>query len=159
MANNFKFFFRSNSPYSNWYITKFVCSGNTYNCVEQYMMYQKAILMQDYEIAHKILFELEPRNQKNLGRKVKNYDNALWENKRFEIVKKGCKLKFDQNQSIKDKLLKHSGKIFVEASPYDRIWGIGFDEKNALQNINNWGNNLLGKVLTELVNEYNFKNK
>jgi ribA/ribD-fused uncharacterized protein len=50
-------------------------------------------------------------------------------------------------------LLENKGKTFVEASPYDKIWGIGYDVENAIENLNDWGQNLLGKILTELSNE------
>lgn len=60
------------------------------------------------------------------------------------------KAKFDQNPELKSLLLssEFDGKTFVEASPFDRIWGIGYDENHALQNISDWGENLLGKTLT-----------
>ena len=35
----------------------------------------------------------------------------------------------------------------MKASPYDRIWGIGFPAANAGVNTDNWGENLLGKAL------------
>lgn len=47
---------------------------------------------------------------------------------------------------LKDPAL--NGKFFVEASPFDRVWGIGYDQDHALQNQSNWGENLLGKTLT-----------
>lgn len=51
--------------------------------------------------------------------------------------------------------IKYKGKTFVEASPFDRIWGIGFGEENAPDDETLWeGMNLLGKVLTEIRDEY-----
>ena len=35
----------------------------------------------------------------------------------------------------------------MKASPYDRIWGIGFSAGKAGANRDDWGNNLLGKAL------------
>ena len=35
----------------------------------------------------------------------------------------------------------------MKASPYDRIWGIGFSAANAGANTDHWGENLLGKAL------------
>lgn len=63
--------------------------------------------------------------------------------------------KFHQNENLKKQLLdtKYDGKIFVEASPYDKIWGIGYKESEAEKNVDNWGENLLGKILTELRNQ------
>lgn len=48
---------------------------------------------------------------------------------------------------LKRQLLATGDKLLVEASPYDRIWGVGFGAANADQNRANWGLNLLGKAL------------
>jgi ribA/ribD-fused uncharacterized protein len=71
----------------------------------------------------------------------------------YELVKKGLREKFSQNIELKKILLSHKQFVIVEASPFDRIWGIGYGNKDAINNINNWGENLLGKILTELANE------
>lgn len=47
-------------------------------------------------------------------------------------------------------LLATGERELVEASPMDRIWGIGFAEKNAGANRHRWGQNLLGKALMEV---------
>jgi ribA/ribD-fused uncharacterized protein len=124
-----------------------------FNCGEQYMMYQKAITFGDNETANKILKELSPRKQKELGRQVKNFNPKVWDSLKYIIVKNGLTEKFNQNPEFKDYLLKYKGYVLVEASPYDRIWGIGFYDYEAIQNIDNWGENLLGKILTELAME------
>lgn len=149
----YKFFWNSDSYFSNWYKCKFIINGITFNCAEQYMMYQKAILFEDKHIARRILNEISPAEQKRLGREIKRFDYFIWNKVKKDIVKKGLYQKFVQNPKLKDYLLKHKGYIMVEASPYDRIWGIGYQENNALDNINNWGENLLGKILTELSQE------
>ena len=61
-------------------------------------------------------------------------------------------LKFSQNQNFKDFLLSTGDKILVEASPYDRIWGIGMLETdNRAENPLLWnGENLLGFALMEV---------
>ena len=62
-------------------------------------------------------------------------------------------LKYSQNEELKNLLLspKFEGKHYVESSPYDRIWGIGCGEREALDDGSNWnGQNLLGKVLDEV---------
>lgn len=153
MQVKYKFFWNSDSYFSNWYKCKFTVNGITFNCAEQYMMYQKAILFDDKHIARRILNEVSPAEQKRLGREIKKFDHFIWNNVKKDIVKKGLYQKFAQNPKLKDYLLKHKGYIMVEASPYDRIWGIGYQENNALDNINNWGENLLGKILTELSQE------
>ena len=151
--DSFVFFWGVNGPYgcfSNWYYSPIVDDRNNYNCVEQYMMYYKAIISSDFETAQKIIEEQDPRKQKALGRKVKNFNQNKWDNFKYKIVLNGVYLKCIQNQEIKHKLLDTENKIIVEASPYDEIWGIGFKEENALENIDDWGQNLLGKCLMEV---------
>ena len=96
-----------------------------------------------------------PRDQKELGRKVKNYNDKVWSEKRFELVKRGLKEKFLQNTSAREYLLHHSDKTIVEAASYDRVWGIGYgaDDPNLMKEKDNWGMNLLGKCLNEIASE------
>lgn len=49
--------------------------------------------------------------------------------------------------TLKRWLLATEERELVEASPMDRIWGVGFAEKNAGANRHRWGQNLLGKAL------------
>lgn len=151
MNNKYKFFFKS--KLGNWNITDFRVDGIRFNCGEQYMMYCKAMLFNDTETAFEIMYESEPMNHKDLGRKVKNFNPVVWDENKYDLVKTGLRAKFSQNPELKEYLLKFKGQIFVEASPFDRVWGIGYDADHALENINNWGENLLGKILTELSNE------
>jgi len=149
----YTFFYKTRSPFSNWHSSTFVDDqGIEYNCSEQYMMYQKAILFGDSETAEDILSAEQPREQKDLGRKVKNFDSKVWDSKAKEIVFDGCKLKFSQNPAMKKVLMETKGTLLVEASPYDRIWGIGLGEDDpAIHDPSNWnGLNWLGEVLTEL---------
>ena len=148
MEKKYTFFW--NGVFSNWYPSIFVVDGVKYNCGEQYMMYQKALLFGDLDVAEDILFEKDPKKQKALGRKVKGFDADKWNELSFDIMKKGLREKFEQNHLLKTKLLASKGRTLVEASPFDRIWGIGYDENNALANIDDWGENRLGKILTEL---------
>ena len=147
----YKFFWKS--KLSNWSPATFTVDNITYNCGEQYMMYQKALLFDDVEIAEQILNSNDPKEQQKLGRNVKNYVDEDWNKVRYQIVKYGLRQRFIQNPVQKQLLLDYKGYQFVEASPYDRIWGIGYNEYNALNHINDWGQNLLGKILTELSNE------
>ena len=66
----------------------------------------------------------------------------------------GNVLKFQQNPELKQKLLDTGDKEFVEASPKDKIWGIGLGEKRARETAEHrrtrWGLNLLGKVLGQV---------
>ncbi|EDQ91664.1 uncharacterized protein MONBRDRAFT_14693 [Monosiga brevicollis MX1] len=126
--------------------------GRTFSCVEQYMMYRKAILFGDAEYAEAIMEATTPREHKALGRHVRNFDEETWKAHRREIVRSGVLLKFAQNPELKAELLSHPAHtVFVEASPRDRIWGIGLDVKNpACHDPQKWrGLNLLGQALTE----------
>jgi ribA/ribD-fused uncharacterized protein len=152
--NNIKYLFFWNGIFSNWYPSIFVVDNIEFNCVEQYMMYMKAMTFNDISTAQTILNTNHPKKQKELGRSVKNYDDNVWSNIRYETVKKGLREKFIQNPPIKEYLLKYYGYEFVESSPVDRVWGTGYIDHKCIENIDNWGSNLLGKMLTELSDEF-----
>jgi ribA/ribD-fused uncharacterized protein len=141
---------------SNFYRTNFSSEGLEFHSVEQYMHYKKAKLFKDEEIAEQIMLEKTPLATKRLGRKVKNFDPSIWNENKKNIVKYGVLLKFKQNKEISEKLLNTQSLILVEAAGgrnADRIWGIGYTAKLALENKDNWGENLLGKILMEVRNE------
>lgn len=135
--------------YSQWFITKFIDQdGIEFNSSEQYMMYKKAELFGDEKTAKMILEEKSPREIKKYGRLVANFNSRTWDAKKEDIVVRGNVHKFMQNPDILYRLITDGEKAsFVEASPYDAIWGIGFNERNALGSIEQWGLNLLGKCL------------
>ena len=110
--------------FSQWFEIDFEVEGYKYNCAEQYMMAQKAWLFKDIEIFSKILDATDPKEIKSLGREVKNFDPKKWNEHKFEIVVKGNLGKFGANKELKNFLLSTGDKILVEASPYDKIWGI-----------------------------------
>jgi len=64
-------------------------------------------------------------------------------------------LQFSQNKKLKEHLYSTIGKILVEASPYDRVWGIGLtqDDEMAWSRATWQGKNLLGYALTEVRDE------
>jgi len=148
-----KYLFFWGGWFSNWAPTEFTVNGVKYNCGEQYMMAEKARVFEDYDIMNQIFNETSPMTQKALGRKVKNFDPQKWGVVKYDIVKKGLREKFIQHPESKQYLLEHNDCVIVEASTEDRIWGIGYHESNALENIENWGENLLGKIITELTKE------
>jgi len=152
MNQQYHFFWQAQSVFSNWYAYDFDHNGIWFNCAEQAMMFEKAIAFDDKETAKEILRTNNPRDQKALGKQVKRFNSETWDSVKYETVKSILRSKF-QSQMMQNYLLKYKGLTFVEASPYDRIWGIGFTESDALPNIANWGENLLGKMLTEISNE------
>lgn len=89
---------------------------------------------------------------KKLGRKVRNYDDSIWKEKRYDVVVKGNIAKFSQNEKLRSFLLSTGSKILVEASPKDTIWGIGLEESSpdALSPRKWQGENLLGFALMEV---------
>jgi ribA/ribD-fused uncharacterized protein len=143
-----------NACFSQWYSCSFVdpVLNVEFTSAEQYMMHEKALIFGDLEIADQILATNNVDMIKRLGRRVKNFDSALWDINKFKIVVNGNYLKFSQNFYIKRKMLSYGPPVvkFVEASKHDRIWGIGYDEATALQNRDNWGLNLLGKALSQV---------
>ncbi len=135
--------------------TPFIENHITYQTAEHYMMAKKALLFNDQRIFEKILTKESPKDVKDLGRQIQNFDAEIWDAHKFDIVKQGNLLKFSQNEALKSFLLQTKGKILVEASPVDAIWGIGLAEDNANALIpKNWkGLNLLGFALMEVRDE------
>ncbi|MBR2416813.1 MAG: NADAR family protein [Bacteroidaceae bacterium] len=140
------------SCFSQWYDVYFVVDGLSYHTTEQYMMASKARLFGDEETLKEIMGAESPREYKKLGRKVKGFDAIIWNEKRLDIVVEGNKAKFSQNPALKEFLLATGDAILAEASPYDKIWGIGMDEKTAAAGrVEDWrGENLLGCALMEV---------
>lgn len=152
-TRSFIFFWRQTEMYgvfSQWYMSDFSDGEKIYNCAEQYMMYHKSIIMGDFETAELILKEKNQKRIKDLGRCVKNFNEQLWNDNKYDVVLRASLLKFGTNEELK-KILLGTNEILVEASPYDDIWGIkmGVDDKN-IMNPNCWkGENLLGFALME----------
>lgn len=120
---------------------------------EQYFMYVKAIVFGDYDTAEKILKTKNPKTAKQLGREVKNYDDSVWNEMRYKVMVDANKAKYSQNPDLKKLILSEEfkDKGYCEASPIDRIWGIGLAQDNPLaDDETKWrGQNLLGKALNE----------
>ena len=144
-----KYVFFWNGIYSQWYPCDFYIDGYEYTCTEQWMMHQKALLFGDELTARKIMQTDIPKEQKQLGRQVKNFNSEIWQKSCVGIVYKGNLAKFSQNESLKSQLLLTGDKMIVEASPYDQIWGIGLSENDpGIENPINWkGQNLLGLAI------------
>lgn len=141
-----------NGYLSNWYLAEFIVDGIKFLSMEQYMMYEKALLFQDQEAAAKILQTDNVAEIKALGRTVQHFDDKIWIKIREEIVYKGVREKFRQNPALAEKLEKTGKEIIAECAVKDRIWGIGLsmnDENRYC--IERWrGQNLLGKILMQV---------
>lgn len=139
-------------PFSQWAPSKILIDGVIYNCCEQYMMAQKALLFNDIEAHNNIMKEQQPYLQKALGRKVTNFDKDRWEAVAKHVVFRANLAKFTQNKYYYDALMATGETLLVEASPEDKIWGIGLhqDDPRALDP-NQWlGTNWLGEVITHV---------
>ena len=116
------------------------------------MMFQKAILFGDNQTAMQILKTSNPRKQKQLGREIQGFNQSTWDEEKKSIVYKGNYLKFTQNAELLEILLTTQGTLLVEASPTDKIWGVGMEfDTPELYIPSKWkGENLLGFILTQL---------
>ena len=143
---------------SNWHPCRFTVDRDgrelEFFNSEQYFMYEKAVVFGDEETAEKILQKgKNPKTAKQLGRQVKNYDDNVWKQVRYQIMVYANMHKYLQNKDLRELLLNPEldGKKWVEASPLDGIWGIKCDEATAKDDESNWnGENLLGKALNEV---------
>jgi ribA/ribD-fused uncharacterized protein len=140
---------------SQWWMSRFEVNGVVYSCTEQYMMAEKARLFGDQEMLEAIMKAKHPKEMKAYGRAVAGYDDAKWNEASYGIVKVGNWAKFSQNEELKKYLLGTGKRILVEASPRDRIWGIGMGKSNPdAECPPKWrGKNKLGFVLTEVRDE------
>jgi conserved hypothetical protein, ribA/ribD-fused len=126
---------------------------------EQMFMWFKAVFFGDDEMAEKILQSQTPQEARDLGQLVRNYNDEKWDKVRVDRMRTAVRYKFYQNEDLRKRLMdtKYEGKTFVEASYYDRIWGVGYNENDAPDHVDNWGRNELGKILTDLRNEFKAK--
>jgi len=142
---------------SNFYKTIFTDKdGIKYNCSEQYFMYHKCKIFDQKNniLLETIITETSATKIKKYGRQVQNFNDIFWKEKRYNIMLEALRLKFNQNEIIKQKLLETKPKILYEASKNDRIWGIGYYDKDAMQiDKSKFGENLLGNALMEIRSE------
>jgi ribA/ribD-fused uncharacterized protein len=122
-----------------------------FRSAEHYMMWRKARLFADDETADRVVAAGHPRDAKMLGRGVRGFDEQTWIEHRYAIVVDASTAKFGQHPPLRDFLLGTGERVIVEASPTDRIWGIGLaasDERAA--DPAQWrGLNLLGFALMQ----------
>lgn len=138
--------------FSQWYPSPFTIDNIAYKTAEHWMMAHKAKLFGDHQIFEQIINADKPGAAKELGRQIKGFDEAIWNENKFEIVRTGNIHKFRTNPKLKQFLVNTGDRIIVEASPNDIIWGIGISQDaKGVENPHTWrGQNLLGFALMEV---------
>lgn len=148
------FFYYGDDIYSNFYRSAFTMAGVEFFCSEQAFMWAKAVYFRDYAVANDIANvdptpHRAPFDCKMLGRKVRPYDEEMWNKVRYEIMCSVLMEKFKQNPVLAEMLLATDDRVLVEASPTDLIWGVGLAADHPdIHNPLKWrGLNLLGNAL------------
>ncbi|MBL1108103.1 NADAR family protein [Streptomyces sp. 5-8] len=136
---------------SQWWPSPFAVDGVRYATAEHWMMAGKARLFGDAEAERRVLAAEHPAEAKKAGRLVRDFDQETWERERFRIVVEGSVHKFAAHADLGRFLLNTGDRVLVEASPVDRIWGIGLsaDDAAAAEPERWQGLNLLGFALME----------
>ena len=147
---NIAFFWKINEGngwMSNWSPHSFKENGVEFKTAEHYLMYRKALTMGDTKSAVDILEAKHPALVKSIGRHVKNWDESKWKLSRTSIMIQALRLKVEQNPVLKTKLMCTGDIVIAEASPTDKIWGIGCSKSDPRAcDPKQWpGDNLLGK--------------
>ncbi|MFD7337774.1 NADAR family protein [Streptomyces violascens] len=139
------------SCFSQWWPSRFVVDAVEYATAEHWMMASKARLFGDAEAERAALTAANPALAKKAGRLVRGFDEAVWRRERYGIVLAGSLHKFGQDEALRAYLLGTGNRVLVEASPLDRMWGIGLaaDAPEADDPARWRGLNLLGFALTE----------
>ena len=138
--------------FSQWWPAEFSLEGQTYATAEHYMMAEKARLFDDHATLDAILRCDHPAKAKKLGRTVVGFDQEVWERERWDVVVRGNLAKFSSHPKLLEFLLGTGQRVLVEASPHDRVWGIGLTASDAgAADPEQWdGENLLGFALMEV---------
>ncbi|SER78940.1 hypothetical protein SAMN05216188_115198 [Lentzea xinjiangensis] len=137
---------------SQWWPCTFVADGREFPSAEHYMMWRKALLFDDHAVAERVLAARTPAEAKALGREVSGFSEPVWAAARLEVVVEGNLAKFGQDPALRSYLLSTGSRVLVEASPQDRVWGIGLaaSDPRAADPASWLGLNLLGEALMEV---------
>lgn len=141
----------ASSCMSQWWPAAFTVDGTAYATAEHWMMAAKARLFDDAEAERQVLAADDPSLAKKAGRLVRGFDEEIWKRERFAIVVEGSVHKFTAHPDLREFLLGTGDRVLVEASPMDRVWGIGLAaDTEAAMDPERWrGANLLGFALME----------
>jgi ribA/ribD-fused uncharacterized protein len=155
------FVFFWGGTFSQWAPSNFVIDGIKYVTAEQYMMAKKALVFKDQEAYDQIMASKHPREQKAIGRRVKNFNADVWSVISREVVYQANYAKFTQNPEMREELMATGGLEIVEASPEDKIWGIGLHETDPRAwDKSTWeGTNWLGEAIMKVREQLRFEEK
>lgn len=159
LTDKYVLFFTGKDIYSNFYKKEFIHQGIRFKWAEQAIMYRKARLFGASQIAEQILHAKTPNECKALGRsRAIPFDEVVWEENKMQIFKQILYDKF-KTSPLREQMLSTCDRKFVEASPYDKIWGVGLSEDDPrVLDEKNWkGQNLLGQCLDSVKFELNKK--
>lgn len=152
-------FYRPDNDYgcfSNWYESVFKYAGKSYCHVEQFMMYHKVMMFGREDLGEQIMSTKDPHTCKKIaGQRFPEFNQEIWEETCYHIVKRGIKAKFSQNEKILQILLDTGDALLAECSKVDKKWGIGLDIKDSHCSVpSRWnGKNYLGRILMEVRDE------
>ena len=132
--------------FSNFY----PINGNPSFTSEKIYMVAKATCFRDNDALHKLRESTTPKTSKAIGRTIVGFNDEVWDKIKVSSMMLALQVKFNACSEFRDALRASGNLTLVEASPVDRVWGIGFPEETAFANIDKWGENLLGKCLMEL---------
>ena len=140
---------------SQWWPAAFEVDGQRFASAEHWMMWRKARVFDDHDVAGRVLEAATPAEAKKLGAQVRGFDSATWAAERFAVVVAGNRAKFGQHPDLAGFLRGTAPQVLVEASPVDRIWGIGLaaDDPHATDPASWPGLNLLGFALMQVRDE------
>ena len=150
-SDEFTYFWGKEGVFSNFYPKSFMFHGARVYTSEQAFMMLKAKEFGDMKTYKQLLSAKHPAHAKSLGRKVSNYDDKRWSDVRYERMVEVLTYKF-RDADLKEALLSTGESTLVEASPFDKIWGVGMAAHDPnISNPQMWkGQNLLGKALMEV---------
>lgn len=137
--------------FSQWWPARFTVDGQVFGSAEHFMMWRKAVLFGDQARADEILQARSPAQAKDIGRTIEGFEESVWQQHRFGIVVEASVAKFGSDPALRDYLVGTGSRVLVEASPRDRIWGIGLAKDSEFaEQPQHWpGLNLLGFALME----------
>jgi ribA/ribD-fused uncharacterized protein len=155
VIDNHIFFFTGASRLSNFHPAPFTVDDTRFINSEQYIQAKKSSLFKSPEVTAKIMASSNPGEMKRLTKNLPNFCQKTWEENAQEIAHTAILHKFQQNKNLLQYLISTGDKVLVEASPYDKWWGIGLDkdEKNILGKKMSWGKNVQGSILMRVRRE------